>query len=282
MYDIGRFNEMNVVRKADFGVYLGAGTGSTSDDILLPNGSVVGEIPEIGDTVRVFIYRDSEDRIIATMKEPLITVGEVKKLKVVEINDIGAFISMGLERDVFVPRKEQKYMLEEGKEYLFKLYLDKSKRLAATTDVNGALEVAPEGTFEKDQEVQGTVYSLQPGDTFFVALGDTYKSVLNRDEYFEEINPGDVIKARILKILEDGRPVLTMRSDLKTERLELKDVILKKIKENKGSIPYNDKSTPEEIREEFKTSKNYFKIALGNLMKSGLIYQDEKGTHIKK
>ncbi len=282
MYDIGRFNEMNVVRKADFGVYLGAETGSTSDDILLPNGSVMGEIPEIGDTVRVFIYRDSEDRIIATMKEPLITVGEVKKLKVVEINDIGAFISMGLERDVFVPRKEQKYMLEEGKEYLFKLYLDKSKRLAATTDVNGALEVAPEGTFEKDQEVQGTVYSLQPGDTFFVALGDTYKSVLNKDEYFEEIKPGDVIKARILKILEDGRPVLTMRSDLKTERLELKDVILKKIKENKGSIPYNDKSTPEEIREEFKTSKNYFKIALGNLMKSGLIYQDEKGTHIKK
>lgn len=282
MYELGKFNEMTVKREAAFGFYLDAATGSTSDDVLLPKGSLDGNHVKIGDIVNAFIYRDSKDRIIATLKTPLITLGEVKKLKVVGNNHTGAFVSMGLERDVLVPKKEQKYPLEVGKEYLFKLYVDKTNRLAATTDVNGALELPPSDKFEKGQDVEAIVYGYQTNGSLFVAVDNIYKGVMLKSEFFTEVKPGDVINAKIVKILEDGRPSLSLRSDFKTERLELKDEILKKLKDNDGFIPYNDKSTPDEIRNEFHISKNYFKIALGNLMKAGLITQDETGTKLVK
>lgn len=280
MYEIGKFNEMKVVRQASFGYYLDSETGNSSDDVLIPLGSILVDKINIGDLIRVFIYRDSEDRIIATMKEPLITLGEVKKLKVVDLTPSGAFVSMGLERDVFVPKKEQKYPLEVNKDYLFKLYLDKSKRLAATTDVNGALETAEASTFNKNDEVKGTVYTIQGDGTIFVAIDDKYKAVLNKGEYFEDLKGGDLISAKVLRVLEDGRPLLTTRGNLREERLDVKDEIMNFLKEEGGFIPYNDKSTPEEIKDKFKTSKNYFKRALGNLMKEGLIRQDEKGTYL--
>lgn len=282
MYEIGKYNEMTIVRKADFGYYLDSKTGNTDDDVLIPNGSLDGNEVKVGDSITVFIYRDSKDRIIATMKKPLITVGEVKKLEVVGISEHGAFISMGLERDVFVPKKEQKFTLVEGNKYLFKLYVDKSGRLAATTDVNGALETAPESTFKKDEEVSGTIYLVQPNGTVFIAIDNQYKGVLNHGDYFQDFKGGDVAVGRILKVLEDGRPLLTTRSNLKDERLSLKDEIIKKLRTSHGFIPFNDKSTPEEIKDEFKTSKNYFKRAVGNLMKDGLITQDEDGLHLVK
>ncbi|MFZ2256703.1 MAG: S1-like domain-containing RNA-binding protein [Clostridiaceae bacterium] len=278
-YKIGEINEMMVKREASFGVYLEAGSGSTNDDVLLPRGSMVGEA-KIGDLVPVFIYRDSEDRIIATMKQPLITVGEVKKLKVVGANQSGAFVNIGLERDVFVPKKEQKYDIEIGQDYLFKLYVDKTERLCATTDVNGALLLPPEDKFQKNETVNVTILTRQQNGVLQAAIDDTYKAVLFKEEYFTEVNPGDTVQARILKFLDDGKPSLTLRSDLKTERLDLKQQILKEVKDAGGSIPYNDKSTPEEIKRKFNTSKNYFKIALGNLMKTGKVIQDETGIHL--
>lgn len=278
-YKIGEMNEMVVKREAAFGVYLEAGSGSTSDDVLLPRGSITGEV-KIGDIVPVFIYRDSEDRIIATMKQPLILVGEVKKLKVVGVNQSGAFVNIGLERDVFVPKKEQKYTIEIDREYLFKLYVDKTDRLCATTDVNGALLLPPEDKFQKDETVNVTILTRQQNGVLQAAIDDTYKAVLFKEEYFTEVNPGDTVQARILKFLDDGKPSLTLRSDLKTERLDIKQLILKALKEGDGSIPYNDKSTPDEIKRKFNTSKNYFKIALGNLMKDGKVTVDETGIHL--
>lgn len=280
-YNLGVINEMTVVREADFGVYLDAETGNTSDDVLLPNGSMTEKV-KMGDVVPVFIYRDSKERIIATMKETLIKVGEVKKLKVVGSNESGVFVDIGLERDVFVPKREQKYPVEKGKEYLFKLYVDKTERLCATTDVNGALMLPPEDLFEKDQMVTVTILGRQQNGALQAAIDDTYRAVIFKDEFFTDVNPGDVIEARILKFLDDGKPSLTLRSELKKERLDLKQEILLALKEEGGSIPYNDRSTPEEIKQRFETSKNYFKIALGNLMKEGKITQDEMGTHLVK
>lgn len=280
-YSLGEINEMRVKREAAFGVYLDAGTGNTSDDVLLPTGSMTGTV-KAGDIIPVFIYRDSEERIIATMKETLITLGQVRRLKVVGSNPSGAFVDIGLERDVFVPKKEQKYPLEMGKAYLFKLYVDKTDRLAASTDVFGALELPAEGIFEKDQTVTAFILARQQNGVLQAAIGDRYKAVMFKDEYFTEVEPGDTVEARILKFLDDGKPSLTLRSDLRTERLELKDEILKALEEEGGSIPYNDRSTPDEIRKRFNTSKNYFKIALGNLMKAGRVYQDETGTHLKE
>ena len=280
-YKIGEKNEMKVKREAAFGVYLEAGSGSTSDDVLLPQGSATSEV-KIGDVIPVFIYRDSQDRIIATMKEPLITVGQVKRLKVVGANQSGAFVSIGLERDVFVPKKEQKYTIEIGRDYLFKLYVDKTDRLCATTDVNGALLLPPEDKFQKGETVTATILTRQQNGALQAAIDDTYKAVMFKEEYFTEVEPGDIVSARILKFLDDGKPSLTLRSDLKTERLDIRQLILKALKEGNGSIPYNDKSTPEEIKRKFNTSKNYFKIALGNLMKNGKVYQDEEGTHLSE
>lgn len=281
-YKIGEMNEMLVKREAAFGVYLEAGSGNSDDDILLPNGSMEGDAKKIGDIVNVFIYRDSEDRIIATMKEPLALVGQVARLKVVDLTSNGAFIDIGLERDVFVPRKETKYPIEAGKTYLFKMYVDKTERLSATTDVNGALELPEEGTFEKDQMVQATVLAKQQNNAYQMAIDDKYKAVMFENEYFSKVVPGETIEVRILKFLEDGKPSLTLRKPLKEERLDLKGQIMAALKAEGGSIPYNDKSTPEEIKARFNTSKNYFKRALGNLMKEGKVTQDEEGTHLKK
>ncbi len=280
-YKLGEINEMTVKREASFGVYLEAGTGNTSDDVLLPHGSMTDKV-RVGDIVPVFVYRDSQDRIIATMKEPLITVGEVKKLKVVGSNESGAFIDIGLERDVFVPRKEQKYAIEEGEEYLFKLYVDKTERLCATTDVNGALELPPEGMFQKDEMVTVRIFGRQQNGALQAAIDDRYKAILFKDEFFTDVMPGEVIEARILKFLDDGKPSLTLRSELKKERQDLKQEILSALRAEGGTIPYNDRSTPEEIKRRFNTSKNYFKMALGNLMKAGKVTQDETGTHLVK
>lgn len=281
MYEMGKMNQMTVIREASFGYYLDSKTGNTDDDLLIPNGSLNGNKIKIGDTVSVFVYRDSSDRPIATMKQPKILVDEVKKLRVVGRNGSGAFIDMGLERDVFVPKKEQKYFITEGKEYLFKMYVDKSGRLAATTDVNGALDTAPPDEFKKDMEVKGTLYGVQTNGALMVAVNDLYKAYIPKSDFFEDLEMGSTVSAKIFKITEDGKLALTMRTSLKDERLELKEHILKELELNGGTIPYNDKSTSEEIREKFKTSKNYFKIALGNLMKIGKIYQDEEGTHLK-
>lgn len=280
MYEIGKMNTMKVIRDSGFGFYLDSETGNTDDDLLIPNGSLFGNKIAIGDTIEVFVYRDSSDRPIATMKKPLITVGEIKKLRVVGRNNSGAFIEMGLERDIFVPKKEQKYHISEGNKYLFKMYVDKTGRLAATTDINGALETAEIGSFEKDQEVEGTLYGYQTNGAAMIAIDDKFKAYIPKSDFFEDLEPGNVIKAKIFKIFDDGKIALTMRSSLKNERIDLKDHIINELKENNGFIAYNDKSTPDEIRDKFKTSKNYFKIALGNLMKEGLVKQDEKGSYL--
>ncbi|PKK39382.1 hypothetical protein ABB02_01615 [Clostridiaceae bacterium JG1575] len=282
-YTIGAINQLMVKREAPFGVYLEAGTGSTGDDILLPTGSMVlsdGAALTLGDEVSVFIYRDSEDRIIATMNPPLITLGEVRLLEVVGGNASGAFVSIGLERDVFVPNKEQKYPLEKGRRYLFKLYVDKTQRLAATVDVYGALPLPVPGQFSTGQMVEARIVGRQQNGALQAAIDDQWKAVLFASEYFEDVQPGDVLPAKILKFLDDGKPSLTLRKDLKSERLDLKGEILTALKQAGGTIPYNDRSTPDEIRARFKTSKNYFKMALGNLMKEGKIRQDEAGTHL--
>lgn len=278
-YEIGKMQDMTVKREAPFGVYLEAGTGNTSDDILLPKGSMTEEV-SLGQTIAVFIYRDSEDRIIATMKEPLVTVGQVRRLKVVAETHQGCFVDIGLERDVFVPKKETKYPLKVNESYLFKLYVDKTDRLCATTDVYGALELPEEGTFEKDEILKAFVLAKQPNDAWQLAIQDRFKGIIFPSENYGSFQAGDIIEARVLKFLDDGKPSLTMRKPLKQERLDTKDEILKALEANGGSIPYNDRSTPEEIRQRFNTSKNYFKMALGNLMKEGKIRQDEFGTHL--
>lgn len=282
MIKFGDFNELAVKRAASFGLYLDGGTGNSSDDILLPTGSITGDKPALGESVRVFIYKDSKDRLIATMKTPLAKVNELAYLKVTGVSEFGAFLDFGLERDILVPKREQKYPMLKESSYLVFLYEDKTGRLAASTEVDRYLENAEEGIFKMGDEVRGVVYGKQTNESLMVALDNRYRAVVLKTEYFTRILPGEIVEGTVKKIYEDGRIGFTPRKKMVEAKEELSDKIMSYLKFHGGSMPYNDKSTPEEISSAFASSKNYFKIALGNLMKKGLIEQDEKGTHIKE
>ena len=282
MIKFGDYNELKVAREASFGLYLDKETGNTSDDILLPTGSIVGEIPKVGETVTVFIYRDSKDRLIATMKKPIVTVDNIAVLSVTSVTNFGAFVNFGLERDILVPQREMKFPLETGKEYLFFIYEDKTGRLAASTEVGRYLETPEEDLYKVGDTVSGIIYNKQTNGTLEVAIDDMYPGIVLVNEYFFNANPGDRISGTVKKILEDGRISFTPRKKMIEAKEELSDTILRYLEEHDGFMPYNDKSTPDEIKKKWNSSKNYFKIALGNLMKKGLIRQDEKGTHLVK
>lgn len=279
MIKIGEYNELKVARKSDFGLFLDAETGKTSDDILLPIKDVKDKEVNIGDILNVFVYRDSKDRPIATLREPYAKVSDIAYLKVISNTKIGAFLNIGLERDLFVPIKEQDYILEPDKFYLFYVYVDKTGRLAATTNIGNYLE--PGDDTIVNTEVTGIVYGFQTNGSAKVAVENKYDGVILKNEYYNRLYPGEKVNLRVKKLFEDGRLSLTPRKSPKNERLELEDKIYEYLKAHEGHMPYNDKSSPEDIKRTFHESKNYFKNALGGLMKKGLIIQDENGTKLK-
>lgn len=278
MIDIGSMNKLKIVRKASFGYYLDAKTRRTSDDILLPFSSAPEGQFEIGDEVDVFIYLDSKDRLIATLKKPLAMVGDLAYLKVVSSTKIGSFIDIGLDRDVLVPFKEKLYPLEDDKNYLFYIYLDKTDRIAATTDIERYLEIAED--YKTGDSARGTVYGFQTNRSAMIAVDNKYLGVILKNEYYNKIHEGDELDLSVIKIYEDGKLGLTPRKTSKTERTEMQDVILDYLKDHDGFMVYNDKSSPEDIYAAFHVSKNNFKNALGGLMKRKLISQDENGTKL--
>ncbi|MEQ8199395.1 MAG: S1-like domain-containing RNA-binding protein [Clostridiaceae bacterium] len=275
MVKLGEYNELKVVKVRDFGIFV----TDDEQEILIPNGSLAGQKPEVDEVLNVFIYRDSEDRIIGTLKKPYGTCFNVSYLQVVDITPIGAFADIGVGRDVLIPLKEQLYKLEKGKKYLLYLYIDKTGRLAASTDVEDYLETAE--NYKIDEEVAAVVYGINENGTLKLAIDSKYKALMLKNEYYEYVHMGEELKLRIRRIYEDGTLGLTTRKRKLDEREVLIEKILKALNENGGSIPYNDKSNPDDIRREFNTSKNYFKMTLGALMKQGTIFQDEKGTHLK-
>ena len=279
MIKIGEYNKLKIARKAEFGYFLDAGGSRTSEDVLLPKKSTLNSDLQIGDEVEVFIYLDSKDRPIATMKDPLAKVGDLAYLKVVSSTRIGSFVDFGLERDILVPFKEKLYDLEDGKSYLFYIYIDKTGRIAATTDIDRYLDIAEQ--YSIGDHVHGTVYGFQTNKSASIAIDNLYKGVILTSEYYTDLKPGDVLDLTVIKVYEDGKLGLSLRKAPKVQRLELQDVILEYLKEHNGSMPYNDKSSPEDIKNVFHTSKNNFKNSLGGLMKAGLIVQDENGTKLK-
>jgi predicted RNA-binding protein (virulence factor B family) len=276
---IGEYNKLKIARKADFGYFLDAGSRRSSDDILLPFKSATSSELNIGEELEVFIYRDSKDRPIATIKRPLAKVGDLAYLKVVSTTKIGSFVDFGLERDILVPFKEKLYPLEEGKSYLFYIYIDKTGRIAATTDIERYLDIAED--YKLQDQVTGTVYGFQTNNSVLIAVDNLYKGVILNTEYDRKIDHGEILDLTVIKIYEDGKLGLTPRKAPKERRLEMQDILLNYLNSHDGFMPFNDKSSPDEIQKVFHTSKNNFKKALGGLMKRGLVVQDEKGTRLK-
>ena len=277
MIQIGKIQSLPVSRLVSIGAFLSAGSGDDADDILLPNNQVPPET-KVGDVLEVFIYRDSEDRLIATRQKPYIQVGELAALKVVEMTEIGAFLDWGLEKDLFLPFREQKIYVREGKRYLVAAYLDKQNRICATTDVEKYL--LTEGPFKKDDIVQGCVFSVKPDFGAFVAIENKYIGLIPKSEYFTSLHVGDQLELRVAVVREDGKITLSPRQ-LAYKQIE-NDValILRQLEDHNGVLPVNDDSHPGAIKRYLQLSKKAFKRALGRLLKIKRVEQIEGGIRL--
>jgi len=268
---------MNTLKFANFtpfGGYLDAETGNRRDNVLLPSKQVPSGAKE-GDSIDVFIYRDSENRFIATTTTPLAEVGQLAYLQVTANTQYGAFLDFGIERGLFLPYSEQRFPLKVGKSYLVYLYLDKSERISCTTDIYKYLTTAT--VYQKNDKVNGTIYFIHPEMGAFVAIDDKYKGLIPINEYFSDLACGDRIEARVIRVREDGKLDLTPR-ELAYRQMETDaDVVLKKMKHNAGLLPVNEKAKPEDIEKEYKMSKAAFKRAIGSLLKARKITKTENG-----
>ena len=278
MIEIGEIQKLEIKRKTSVGVYLNSkGSRKEDKDVLLPN----KEVPKganIGDEIEVFIYRDSKERLIATTRKPKVTLGEIGLLKVVDITKIGAFLDWGLEKDIFLPFKEQTMKLEKGRKYLIGLYLDKSDRLCGTMKIKDFLK--NDSPYRENDWVKGTIYSINKEIGAFVAVDNKYEGLIPKNELIGVYVPGEEVNLRVINVKEDGKLDLSLRDKSYMEIDKDAELILNKAKENGGILLLNDYSSPKEIRNELNISKSAFKKAVGRLLKEGKIEFIEKGIKI--
>ena len=269
MFQLGRKQELVVVKTVDFGVYLGEDQNAGMDErVLLPK-KQVPENCNIGDKIEVFLYKDSKDRLIATVNIPKLMVGEVGFLKVSQVTKIGAFLAWGLEKDILLPYKEQTRKVREGEEVLAALYIDKSSRLAATMNVYEYLR--KDSKYKKDDIVTGMIYQTSDNFGVFVAVDNIYSALIPKKEVVGELRIGDTVQARVTGVKPDGKLDLSVREKayLQIEKDAVK--ILQIIDSFDGVLPFTDRANPEVIKRETQMSKNEFKRAIGNLLKNGKI-----------
>lgn len=271
--EIGKIQTLTVVKKVDFGVYL-APEGKEEEKVLLPARQVPEEC-RIGDGVEVFVYRDSRDRLICTTARPRLCLGEVAVLTVAQTGKFGAFLDWGLEKDLFLPFREQTRNVREGESFPVALYVDKSGRLCATMKLYHYLE--KNSPYHKDDRVQGYLYEISRQFGAFVAVDDRYSALIPPREMYGELKVGDRVEARVTAVHEDGKLDLSVRD--KAYLMIGKDAqrVMEAIDRAGGSLPFNDKASPELIRREMQMSKNEFKRAVGHLLKEGKIQITEEG-----
>ncbi len=270
--ELGRMQELMVVKKVDFGVYL-APEDNREEKVLLP-GKQVPEGCETGDSLTVFVYRDSKDRLIATTKEPKLSLGEVAVLTVAQTGKFGAFLDWGLEKDLFLPFKEQTTHVQEGDSFPVVLYVDKSGRLCASMKIYHYLQT--DSPYHKDDQVSGHLYEISRQFGAFVAVDDRYSALIPPREMFGELRVGEPVQARVIAVHEDGKLDLSIRDKsyrmIETDALKVMELI----ESFDGVLPFTDKASPEVIKRETQMSKNEFKRAVGHLLKNGRIEITEK------
>lgn len=270
---LGTKKTLMVVKEVEFGVYL----GNSQEKVLLPK-KQVPEGVEVGDPIEVFLYKDSSDRLIATTNEPKIMLGELAVLNVAATGGIGAFLDWGLEKDLLLPFREQTAPLKKGDQILVALYIDKSQRLCATMKVYERLRT--DSPYKVDDQVEGIIYELSDNFGVFVAVDNLYSALIPKREAFGKLRVGDRVKARVVKVKEDGKLDLSVREKAFLQMDVDADLIMKRMEEYGGSLPFTDKADPELIKKEFDLSKNAFKRAIGRLLKEGKIEIREKSIEI--
>jgi hypothetical protein len=268
MLKLGEKQKLTVVKKVDFGVYLAESEEKQEEKVLLP----IKQVPkdcQCGDEIEVFIYKDSRDRLISTTNEPKLVMGQVAVLKVAQTGRIGAFLDWGLEKDLFLPFKEQTGHIVPGDEVLVSLYIDKSSRLCARMNVYESLRT--DSPYAKDDKVTGKVYQISDNFGAFVAVDNIYSALIPTKELYGDIRIGDEVSARVIRVHEDGKLELGIREKAYLQMDKDADEIYKLIESYDGVLPFNDKASPETIKRETGMSKNEFKRAVGRLLKNGKI-----------
>lgn len=275
MIKLGEMQDLEIAKKVDIGVYLKSEANEDPEDrVLLP----IKQVPEnaqVGDKINVFIYRDSSDRIIATVRKPKIVMGEINYLKVVEMSRIGAFMNWGLEKDLFLPFKEQVGDIKLNGEYMVGLYVDKSDRLCATMNLFKVLRT--DSPYKVNDLVKGTIFSLKRGLGAMVAVDGKYLGLIHEGEILKPLHSGEIVELRVSNVKEDGKLDLSLKDSPRLQIDKDGEKILKILIQNKGTLPLNDDSNPDDINNLIGMSKGSFKKAAGRLMKRGVIVMTKSG-----
>lgn len=275
----GKKQTLVMIKRVEFGIYLAETMKDAENKVLLPKKQVPADM-EVGDPIDVFLYKDSNDRPIATVKEPKLTLGQTARLRVASVGKVGAFLDWGLEKDLFLPYREQTTQVKAGDEVIAALYLDKSERLCATMKVYPYLQ--KESPYQKDDVVTGMIYEISHNFGAFVAVDDKYSALIPKKELYGELHVLQQISARVTGVKEDGKLDLGIRQKAHLQMSEDADKVLSLLREKKGFLPLHDKSSPEQIRETIGMSKNEFKRAIGHLYKEHLITLESDGIRLKK
>ena len=273
--NVGQFNLMRVDRKVDFGFYMDDG----GEGILLPKRFVPSGL-QIDDTISVFVYHDSDNRLIATTQEPFAVVGDIAALKVVEVTSQGAFLDWGLMKDLFVPVSQQLSTMRLGGKYLVKLYIDaQTGRVAATEKIDKQIsnEIL---TVKEGEKVKIQVYR-ESEIGYVVIVNQVHQGLVYKNEVFTHLHIGQFIdEAFVKKIREDNKLDIGLGKQGGEKLADDNQKIMSLLKSHKGFLPYHDKSAPDGIYAFFGMSKKAFKMNVGMLYKLKLISIEEDGIHL--
>ncbi|MDT4853965.1 Conserved virulence factor B [compost metagenome] len=275
--EVGRYNTLQVLRATSVGLYLGDAEGN---DVLLPH-KYIPESVEMGQELEVFIYRDSEDRLIATNLTPAILRDQFAVLEVVATSSIGAFLDWDLEKDLFVPFKEQNHKLQTGQWVPVYLYLDEeTDRLVASAKINKFFRNDETVELEENQKVDLLVFE-KTDLGYNVIINNLYKGLIYENEIFRRLAWGDQTTGYIKNIREDGKIDVSLQPlGFRNARDENSRIILEKLQENGGVLHLSDSSDPMDIQEQLGMSKKAFKKAIGGLYRDGLITLSEASIEV--
>lgn len=273
MLKLGEKQTLQMVKKVEFGVYLADPENLNDTRVLLPRKQVPKGL-KTGDQIEVFLYRDSDDRLIATVNTPMLTLGKIAVLEVAAVSKMGAFLSWGLEKDLFLPYKEQTGRIRKGDQILAALYIDKSERLCATMKVYPYLERTQQ--YHRDDIVSARVYEVSERFGAYLAVDDKYQAMISPKQDIRSLRPGQVLECRVERVKPDGKLDLTQRDKAYRQMDKDAEKILELLDIYDGELPFNEKSDPQMIMEETGLSKNAFKRALGRLYKEKKITLGER------
>lgn len=276
MIQVGTYNELEVVKQMDFGIYLKEG----DIEILMPTKWVPAGT-KIGDSLNVFVFRDSDDRLIATTVEPYVTAETFAFLEVKQVNDIGAFLDWGMDKDLLVPFREQSQRMEAGNSYVVFVYVDETtNRLVGSTKLKKFIINEPD-TIQANDIVDLLIYSETPLG-YNAIINNLYSGLIYKNEIFEAIRIGDKMKGYVKNIREDGKIDLSLQKSGFELVDDVKWRLLSILKENNGFLPLHDGSSPEEIKLKLQISKKAFKKAVGALYKEQLVKLTKEGIQLAK